>query len=156
MVSPHLPWKFHANRSSRFAWIQNVTDDRQTTCCTKGATDIRSANNTRCSTGRVVCQRQFSCRHHDARNTSLQCLPIHTPYCPRQKATVYPWSNTFSASKIHRCRLKRVITGTVAPIGLHVVYLLAVRLWNKWCVKSLKIPEWNSPFSLLLAKKFFF
>jgi len=30
MVSPHLPWKFHANRSSRFAWIQNVTDDRQT------------------------------------------------------------------------------------------------------------------------------
>ena len=43
MVSPHLPWKFHANRSSRFAWIQNVTDrqtdDRQTTQCAKGATD---------------------------------------------------------------------------------------------------------------------
>ena len=49
MVSPYLPWKFHANRSSRFAWIQNVTDDRRQTdrrhAVPKARPIVRSAKN---------------------------------------------------------------------------------------------------------------
>jgi len=70
MVTPHLPGKFYANRSSRFARIQNVTDDRQTdrqtTHCAIGATD--STVGQRCKTMKDVIKyvdiTQITCKTH--------------------------------------------------------------------------------------------